>query len=68
VSAFRSLGAWHALNGRWRQAAERFTTLLKVNRVVPWDAISADFLSAAPVLIASGDLEASEHRIRRISA
>ena len=64
VSAFRSLGSWHALNGRWRQAAERFTTLLKVDPVVSWDAISGDFLSAGPALIASGNLEDYE-RFRR---
>ena len=57
VSVFRSLGSWHALHGRWRQAAERFTTLLKVNPVVSWDAISGDFLSAGPVLIVSGNLD-----------
>jgi eukaryotic-like serine/threonine-protein kinase len=64
VSAFRSLGSWHALNGRWRQAAERFTTLLRVNPVVSWDSISGDFLSAGPVSIACGDLEGYE-RFRR---
>jgi eukaryotic-like serine/threonine-protein kinase len=64
VSAFRSLGSWHALNGRWRQAAERFTTLLQVNPVVSWDAISGDFLSAGPALIASGNLDGYE-RFRR---
>jgi eukaryotic-like serine/threonine-protein kinase len=64
VSVFRSLGSWHALHGRWRQAAERFTTLLKVNPVVSWDAISGDFLSAGPVLIASGNADGYE-RFRR---
>jgi hypothetical protein len=60
VTAFRSLGTWHALNGRWRQAAERFTTLLKIDSVASWDTISGDFLSAGPTLIASDDLEGYE--------
>jgi serine/threonine protein kinase len=64
VTAFRSLGTWHALNGRWRQAAERFTTLLKIDSVASWDTISGDFLSAGPTLIASDDLEGYE-RFRR---
>jgi hypothetical protein len=55
VSAFRSLGSWHALNGRWQQAAARFAVLLKVDPVASWDAISGDFLSAGPVLIESGN-------------
>jgi len=64
VTAFRSLGTWHALNGRWRQAAERFTTLLKIDSVASWDTISGDFLSVGPTLIASDDLEGYE-RFRR---
>ena len=31
AAAFRALGAWHASNGRWSEAAERFTTLLQLN-------------------------------------
>ena len=64
ASAFRSLGSWHAINGRWRQAAERFITLQKVNSVGSWDSISGDFLSTGPALIASGDLDGYE-RFRR---
>jgi eukaryotic-like serine/threonine-protein kinase len=68
VAAFRSLGTWHALNGRWCQASARFATLLRINPVVSWDSISGDFLSAGPTMIACGDLDGYERFRREIIA
>jgi hypothetical protein len=55
ASLFRGLGTWHALNGRWRLAANRFAMLLQAHQVESWDTITGDFLDIGPALIESGD-------------
>ena len=56
----RTLGDWHAVNGHWRQAAERFATLLKVDRLDSWDQVTLDYLELGPALIELGDLKGYE--------
>ncbi|MBD5781136.1 serine/threonine protein kinase [Pelagicoccus sp. NFK12] len=64
AAVFRALGEWHAINGRWRLAAERFKTLLKVNQLEGADVSSLDYLELGPVLIELGDLDEYD-RFRR---
>jgi serine/threonine protein kinase len=55
AAVLRTLGDWHAVNGRWRQAAERFSTLLKVDQLDNWDIVTLDYLELGPALIELGD-------------
>ena len=57
----RTLGVWHALQGRWAQAAERFNLLLQVDQRDNSWAITDDLLMAGPILIERGDTPGYEH-------
>ncbi len=52
---FRSLGEWHAQNGRWSEAAARFSCLTVVNRHEPGDIPSLDHLKCGIAWAESGD-------------
>jgi hypothetical protein len=54
AALLRSLSEWHALQGRWTQAADRFGLLLQVNQLDRWDVSTLDFLGAEVCLIESG--------------
>jgi len=60
AAKFRALGEWNAVNGRWPQAAERFATLVNVDRLDGWDTVSMDLLKLGPALIESGDTNGYE--------
>lgn len=69
ASVFRDLATWNTLQGRWRQAADRYLVLMHVNHVDKADqgtGATADLLTAAPLLIEAGDLEGYE-RVRRLA-
>jgi eukaryotic-like serine/threonine-protein kinase len=59
-SVLRSVGVWHALNGRWPQAAECFNLLLDVDRKDNSWATTTDMLMAGPILIEMGDMQGYE--------
>ena len=63
-AALRSLGEWHALDGRWRQAEERFTQLLRVDGFDGWDVATLDYLECGPCFIELND-QAGYERFRR---
>ena len=52
---FRTLGDWHASNGRWQQASDRFAVLLQVNQPDDWDITTLDYLRYGPLLLELGD-------------
>lgn len=59
TSIFRRLGTWNILQGRWKQAANRFSVLVQVNQVDKSDQsdrATGDLLLAAPLLIEAGYL------------
>jgi len=56
AAMLRALGSWHAVNGHWRQAVERFAALVKVDQHDNWGLIALDYLQLGPALIESGDL------------
>ena len=60
ASVLRSLGEWHALQGQWPLAAERFTRVLQVDGLDGWDLVSLDYLECGPVLIELNDPAAYE--------
>jgi hypothetical protein len=60
AAVFRRLGEWHALSGRWKQASERFATLVNVNRFDGWDVAASDALECGAAIAESGDLDQYE--------
>ena len=69
TSVFRTLGDWNMLQGKWKEAANRYAVLVQVNQVDKedrTDAATADLLMAAPLLIEAGDLTGYD-RIRRMA-
>ncbi len=57
VSAYRSVGEWHALAARWDKAAERFRALMEIDRLDTWEVITLDYQSCGVVLAESGARE-----------
>ncbi len=48
--AFRSLGEWHALNGRWIQASQRFLTLLQMDQFASREVATLDMVKCGSAL------------------
>jgi tetratricopeptide (TPR) repeat protein len=60
AAVFRSLGEWHALQLRWKQAAERSVLLLGVNQLEGADTATLDYLRCGPALLEIGDASGYE--------
>ncbi|MGA2246135.1 MAG: serine/threonine-protein kinase [Verrucomicrobiota bacterium] len=56
-AVLRSLGVWHALQGRWQQSADCFRQLQAVNQLDGWDILTLDYLGNAAVLAQQGDVK-----------
>lgn len=54
VSAFRSVGEWLAQQGRWQQAADRYSALLKIDKLDRSIQIAKDCQAAGIVFIEAG--------------
>jgi eukaryotic-like serine/threonine-protein kinase len=54
AGVLRSLSEWHALQGRWPQAMDRFRLLLQANQLDGWDVSTLDFLGGGASLIEGG--------------
>jgi hypothetical protein len=63
AAVLRALGEWHALQNRWRPAADRFGVMLQVDQLDGWDVSSLDVLRQGAVLAHMGD-EAGYARFR----
>jgi eukaryotic-like serine/threonine-protein kinase len=55
AAVLRALGEWHALNGRWQLASDRFSQVLQVNQLDNGETVSRDFLGAGAALAAAGN-------------
>jgi eukaryotic-like serine/threonine-protein kinase len=60
AAVFRSVGEWHALHGRWQQAADRFGQLLQVDQLDGVDVCTLDYLRCGPALVEVGDTNGYE--------
>jgi hypothetical protein len=60
AAVVRSVGEWHAFQGRWKQASDRFAALLRINQLDGWDVSTLDYLRAGPALVELGDTRAYE--------
>ncbi|HEX9047695.1 MAG TPA: serine/threonine-protein kinase [Verrucomicrobiae bacterium] len=61
---YRALGDWHASNGSWEPAADRFGVLEQVNQPDDWDTTTLDYLRYGAALLEKGDTDGYE-RFRR---
>jgi serine/threonine protein kinase len=71
AGVFRSLGIWHVAHGRWPQAADRLSQLLRANQVDKTDIsheATIDLLRAGPVMVAAGRLGRYHELVREASA
>jgi hypothetical protein len=60
VAALRSVGEWLALQGRWRESADRFSALMEIDKLDPWGPVTLDYQSCGVVLVESGNLDGYE--------
>lgn len=66
VEVLRTLGGYYACAGRWRQAADCFTTLVRVNRLrlsqrAPSGLDGMDLLFAGSAMVECGDVSGYDH-------
>ncbi len=61
AAVLRSVAEWHALRTQWKQAADRFGALLRVNQLDGLDVSALDYLRGGPVYIELGDTDGYEH-------
>ena len=65
TAVFRTLGDWHLIHHRWKDAAECYQLLPLANRFIPTEAIpdTGDMIRTAPALVMAGMDDAYEaHR------
>jgi len=58
VSAYRSVGNWLALQGRWQETMDRFSILKKIGGIDQWESVTGDYQSYGIALIESGNVAA----------
>jgi tetratricopeptide (TPR) repeat protein len=57
VSAFRSVGEWLALQGRWQPARERYAALIRIDRLDNLGQVIRDYQAFSVILAENGDPE-----------
>jgi hypothetical protein len=50
------VGDWLAIQGRWSDAADRYSALMKIDKLDDWNQITLDYQSCGIVLAESGDV------------
>jgi serine/threonine protein kinase/tetratricopeptide (TPR) repeat protein len=56
AAMFRALGQWHAVREEWREAADRYAALIKVNQLDNWNRATDDSLEYMIMLPEAGDV------------
>ena len=68
AAVLRALGEWHALNGRWQAAGDRFLQTLQINQLDGVETVVKDFLGGAAALAAAGDTNRLEQFRQQLAA
>jgi hypothetical protein len=55
AAELRALGDWHAVSGRWQQAAERFVLATRMDQFDEPEVVAEDHLKLGAALVESGD-------------
>ncbi|HEX7571282.1 MAG TPA: serine/threonine protein kinase, partial [Verrucomicrobiae bacterium] len=53
VLAYRTVGEWLALQGRWAESAARYLGLMEIDKLDPWGAVTLDYQACGVVLVES---------------
>jgi eukaryotic-like serine/threonine-protein kinase len=53
VSAYRAVGEWLALHGRWKESAERYFALMEIDKLDKWGAVTLDYQACGVMLMES---------------
>jgi tetratricopeptide (TPR) repeat protein len=61
AAVFRTIGEQSALQNKWKTAADRYTTLIRIDQPNGWDVASVDYLACGNSLLQSGDMDRYEH-------
>jgi hypothetical protein len=61
VAAFRSVGEWLAIQGRWAEAADRFSALMEIDKLDKWGPVTLDYQACGVVMVESGDFADYKH-------
>ncbi len=64
VSAFRSVGEWLAIQGRWQQSAKCYGVLINIDKLNGWNQVASDYQAYGVVLAQAGDTEQYDHFCR----
>jgi serine/threonine protein kinase len=56
VLAYRTVGEWLALQGRWDESAQRYLGLMEIDKLDPWGAVTLDYQACGVVLMESRQL------------
>jgi len=65
ASALRSVGEWQALQGHWAPARDRYSALVKMDKLDSLTQIIFDYQATSVVLAESGDVEQYDNFLRR---
>jgi serine/threonine protein kinase len=57
ASALRSVGEWQALQGHWQLASERYSALIKIDKLDSLGQVIFDYQACSAILAENGDLE-----------
>ena len=57
ASALRSVGEWQALQGHWQLAGERYSALIKIDKLDSFGQVIFDYQACSVVLAENGDTE-----------
>jgi len=60
ASVLRTVGEWHARQGRWKSAANRLNQLLRINEIDSADIVTLDYLRCGTALVELDDRGAYE--------
>jgi tetratricopeptide (TPR) repeat protein len=55
-AVLRAVGEWHAVQGRWKLAADRLQRLVQVDQLDGWDVYTLDYLRLGPTYAEMGDM------------
>ncbi len=56
VLAYRTVGEWLALHGRWDESAARYLGLMEIDKLDPWGEVTLDYQACGVVLMESRQL------------
>ncbi len=57
ASALRSVGEWQALQGHWQLAGERYSALIKIDKLDSLSQVIFDYQACSAILAENGDME-----------